>query len=109
MTFYGAGLICLTEEILPSKFGGNSLDYQLVEEDDKRGVSGLVVYVSPKVGNIDESKIIETILKELKKGGDSQRVMAETWAQLGTIKIKRNYPLFTKTGKLYPLHISPRR
>lgn len=109
MTFYGTDLIRLIEEILPAKFGGNSLDYQLVEEEDERGIIHLIVFVSPKVGSIDERSFIKTIHDELKKGGDSQKVMTEVWSQAGTIKVKRNYPILTKTNKLYPLFILPGR
>lgn len=72
ITFYGTDLIRILEEILPSEFGGTSLDYQLIEEDDEKGITHLIVLVSPKVGAIDENRLIQTILNELKKGGTTK-------------------------------------
>lgn len=105
MTFYGTGLIRLVEEVLPFKFGGSSIDYQLVEEEGKQGFRHLSVMVSPKIGNLDEAEVIKTVLDILKKEGDSQKVMAEVWFQAGTVRVRRDYPILAKSGKLYPLYI----
>lgn len=105
MTFYGTDIMRIVEEVLPYKFGGSSLDYQLVEEEDSEGITYLTVVVSPTLNGVDEDKLIETLLNELKKGGDSQKVMAEVWNCLGAIKVKRDYPEFTPAGKMFPLHI----
>ena len=37
MTFVGTDLVRIIEEVLPAKFGGASTDYQMVEEEDKKG------------------------------------------------------------------------
>jgi len=104
-TFYGTDLIRVIEEIFPQRFGGTGLDYQLVEQENKEGLTQLIILVSPKVGQIDGNKLIQTFIAELKKGNDSQRVMAETWSKAGTIQIKRDDPIITQAGKQYPLHI----
>lgn len=108
MTFYGTNLIMLIQETLPSKFGGTSLDYQLIEEEGEKGIRCLIVMISPEIV-AEEKEIINTILNELKKGDDSQKIMTETWFRAGTIKIRRDYPVLTKAGKLYPLHILSKR
>jgi hypothetical protein len=105
MTFAGTDLVRIMEEILPARFGGTSIDYQMMEEEDKRGHTRLSVIVSPEVGEIDEAELVRTVLAELSKGKDTQRMMAEIWAQAGMLRVKRMPPFVTAGGKLLPLHI----
>lgn len=105
MTFIGTDLLRIIEEVLPAKFGGASIDYQMVEEEDDRGHTRMSVIVSPEVGIIDEDELIKTILDELSKGKDTQRMMAEMWSQAKTLQVKRMRPITTSVGKLLPLHI----
>jgi hypothetical protein len=105
MSFVGVDLLRIIEEVLPTKFGGASIDYQMVEEEDGRGYTRLTLLVSPEVGEVDEAELIRTVLAELSKGHDTQRMMAEIWSQAGTLRIKRARPFITDAGKLLPLHI----
>jgi hypothetical protein len=105
MTFIGTDLVKIMEEVLPAKFGGASTDYQMLEEEDEKGLTHMSMLVSPKLGPIDESDMINTILTELSQGTDSQRMMTNVWAQAGTLQIKRTQPYTTAGGKLMPLHI----
>jgi hypothetical protein len=106
MSFAGTDLIRIIEEVLPSRFGGASIDYQVLEEEDEKGRSRLSVLVSPEVGEIDEAELIRTVFAELGRGGDTQRMMAEIWSQADTLEVKRRRPFITAAGKLLPLHIS---
>ncbi|MBN1367349.1 MAG: hypothetical protein JW967_05440 [Dehalococcoidales bacterium] len=105
MTFIGTDLLRIIEELLPDHFGGSSADYQMVEEENERGFTTLSVVVSPDVGEIDEANLVKTILTELSKGKDTQRMMAEMWAKGGVLRVKRERPFVTAAGKLLPLHI----
>ncbi len=105
MTFVGTDLLRIIEEVLPAKFGGSSIDYQIVEEEGEKGYTCMSVVVSPEVGAIDEDELIRTILAELSVGKDVQRMMAEIWAQAKTLRVKRMQPHTTTVGKLLPLHI----
>jgi hypothetical protein len=105
MTFHGIDLIMILEEVLPVKYGGTSIDYQMVEEEDKDGHTQISVIVSPTVGEIDEPDLAKTVLAELSKGKDTQRMMAEVWSQSKTIRVKRMLPITTARGKLMPLHV----
>jgi hypothetical protein len=105
MTFIGTDLLRIMEEVLPAKFGGTSIDYQMMEEEDGDGHTRLSVIVSPEVGEIDETELIETIITELSKGPDYRRAMAEVWSQSETLRVKRMRPVITARGKLLPLHI----
>ena len=106
MTFLGTNLLMIMEEVLPARFGGASIDYQMVEEEDDKGQTRVSVVVSPKVGEIDENEVIRTIISELGKGRDTQRMMAEMWSQANTLRIKRVRPYTTAAGKLLALHIN---
>ncbi len=106
MTFIGTDLLRIIEEVLPAKFGGAYIDYQMVEEEDEEGHTRMSVIVSPEVSAIDEDKLIQTILAELSKGKDTQRMMAEIWSQAKTLRVKRMQPHITDAGKLLPLHIN---
>jgi hypothetical protein len=91
--------------VLPAKFGGASTDYQMVEDEDEGGRTRLSILASPEVGEIDEGELVHTILAELGKGKDTQRMMAEVWSQAEMLRVKRLRPLVTAAGKLLPLHI----
>jgi hypothetical protein len=105
MTFVGTDMVRIIEEVLPARFGGASTDYQIVEEEDEKGQTRMSVIVSPEVGAIDEDELIQTVLAELGKGKDTQRMMAQIWSQAKTLRVKRMRPIATARGKLLPLHI----
>ena len=105
MSFVGTDLLRIIEEVLPAKFGGSSIDYQMVEEEDKKGHTWLSIFVSPEVGEIDEAELVQTVVSELSKGKDTQRMMAEIWSQADMLRVKRMRPLVTAVSKLLPLHI----
>lgn len=105
MTFIGTDLVKIIEEVLPAKFGGASTDYQMLEEEDEKGHTRMSVLVSPEVGQVDEAELIGTILTELSRGKDTQRMMVEMWSRVGTLQVKRMRPFVTARGKLMPLHI----
>jgi hypothetical protein len=104
MSFVGTDIMRVIEEVLPAKFGGASIDYQMLEEEEN-GRTRLSVLVSPEIGDIDEAGLIQTVVTELSKGGDTHRLMAEIWSQAKTLKVKRLRPFITAGGKLLPLHI----
>jgi hypothetical protein len=105
MTFIGTDLVNIIEKVLPAKFGGFSTDYQMVEEEDEKGHTRMSVIVSPEMGDLDEAEIIQTIIAELGKGSDAQRMMSKVWSQAKILRVKRMRPIATARGKLLPLHI----
>jgi hypothetical protein len=105
MSFVGTDLLRIIEEVLPAKFGGASIDYQMVEEEGERGRTWLSILVSPELGEIDEREVVQTVLSELSKGKDTQRMMTQIWSQAEILRVKRLPPLITAAGKLLPLHI----
>jgi hypothetical protein len=105
MNFFGSDLVRIIEELLPVTFGGASVDYQMVEEEDGEGHTRLNLMVSPGVGTLDNEALIQTVLAELARGGDAQRMMAQVWSRAGTLRVMRRQPITTGSGKLLPLHI----
>jgi hypothetical protein len=105
VTFLGGELITLLEEVLPDRFGGKVGDYQLAE-DEEEGVSRINVIVSPSVGEVDESAIIETVLETLAaRGFGERRRMQEVWQNGNVLRVVRREPLRTGRAKVLPLHI----
>ena len=104
-TFFGTDLIRILELVLPARFGGASIDYQMVEEEDNDSSTHLSILVSPEVGIVDEDELIRSVLSELSKGKDYLRLMADVWSQSKTLRVKRMRPITTAGGKLLPLHI----
>ena len=103
MTFMIQDLLHIVEDVLPAKYGGNSTDYQLLEESNDHGVTSIDILVSPRIGHLDERDLINTLLEGLAKGADSKRLMAQVWFNAGTINVKRTDPVPTKRGKIFPL------
>jgi len=112
MTILNTDLIRIVEDVLPERFGGSITDYQIVEREDKEGFTKLEILVSPDLGDIDEEKVLDTILSELKiKGKDSGSagLSAEMWEKAKTIRIKREYPKKTKVGKIFSFQVESTR
>ena len=90
--------------ILDRHFENESL-YQIIEEEDEARHTRLSLLVSPEVGEVNEDEIVRTVLAELSKGADGNRMMANVWGQAKTIRVTRMCPIATERGKLLPLHL----
>ncbi len=108
MTILNTDLLRIVEEVLPEKFGGSITDYQIVEREEKGGLTKLDILISPDIGEVDEKEALETILTELKiRGRDSgsSGLSSEVWRKAETIKIKREYPRRTRIGKIFSFQV----
>jgi hypothetical protein len=105
VTLVGGEIIEIMERVLPERFGGSPLDYQLMEEEDEQGFTRLTLIVSPRVQLQHENDVIEAVMRALA----ASSVMADSargiWAQAGTMRVKRMEPIWTGRGKLMPLHL----
>lgn len=101
MTFMAADLMHVAEEILPAEYGGSSSDYQFTEESQEDGMTFVSLAVSPRLGPIPESELVETVVEALGKTKGSDRMMATMWSQAGTIRVRRAEPIPTKRGKIF--------
>jgi hypothetical protein len=105
MTLIGTDMIRILEEDLPRRFGGSPLDYQLLEEEDERGFTRLSIVVSPEVSLSNEADVIDVVLKALESAGHAAALSRTIWGQAQTLRVRRMKPVWTKRGKLMPLHI----
>lgn len=103
VTLVGSEMIRILEEVLPARFGGSPLDYQLLEEEDERHFTRLSLIVSPRVSLADEQAVIDTVLEALGRGSAAADVARAMWAQAKTLRVKRADPVATARGKFLPL------
>lgn len=103
ITLIGSDMVRVLEEVLPARFGGTPLDYQLVEEEDGEGFTRLVLAISPSVKIPDDNAVIEAVL------GSLSSYPPMLWRQARTLRVKRAEPVWTDRGKLMPLHMDRRR
>jgi hypothetical protein len=101
VTLVGSRMVEILDDILPAKFGGSGLDYQLVEEEEA-GFTKLSLVVDPRVGDIDESAVVQTVLGELGDDRISQSVRS-IWEQTETLRVIRRRAGATGRGKIIPL------
>jgi hypothetical protein len=107
VTLVGSEMIRILEEVLPARFGGSPLDYQLAEEEDERGFTRLTLLVSPRVALADEGAAIDAVLQALDRiATDADRSI---WRQAQTLRVRRQEPIWTGRGKLMPLHLMKKR
>jgi len=97
----GEHMIYILGQVLPTRFGGTALDYQLVEEEDADGFTRMDLLVSPRVHIEDESAVLEVVWNTL----SSLRAAtgAAHWERAGALRIRRAEPITTTRGKLLPL------
>ena len=107
MTVMGTDLVRTLEVTLPEKFGGGPTDYQLVEEEDEKGMTSLSLVVSPDVGKVNEAEVIDSVLNDLRRNAAGGKLAAGMWNQYQAIKIKRIYPI-SMGGKVMTLHLKKR-
>lgn len=108
VTLVGNEMVHILEDVLPTRFGGTPLDYQLHEEEDERGFTRLTVVVSPRVGELDESAVVETVLASLGEASHAGDISRAIWGQAGSLRVRRAEPTWTTRGKLMPLHLERR-
>lgn len=103
VTLVGSEMIHILEEVLPQRFGGSSLDYQLLEEEDGRGLTRLYLLVHPRVALEDEQAVLVTLHGALGRASVAADAARETWQQANTIQIKRTAPVWSERGKFSPI------
>ncbi len=98
-------LIDLVERLLPERFGGTLLDYQIVEEEDALGEVRISIVISPDVGAIDEAAVVSTVVDGMLRDGKRGAFPAHVWRAANTFRVSRAHPHITSRGKLLPLHV----
>ncbi len=108
VSLIGTEVVRILEEVLPERFGGTPLDYQMLEQEDEQGFTRLYLVISPRVKIADESVVIEVVLNALRQSSPMADTASAVWQHAQTIQIKRMEPTWTARGKLMPLHIRRR-
>jgi hypothetical protein len=108
VTLIGNEILRILEEVLPARFGGSPLDYQLLEQEDEQGFTRLYIVISPRVTIADEQAVIEALHNALRESSPMADAARTIWQQTQTIQVKRMEPVVTARGKLLPLHIQRR-
>jgi hypothetical protein len=106
VTLVGSDVERILTEVLPGRFGGSPLDYQLAEEEDERGFTRLTLLVAPSVTLPDEQAAVDLMLEALKQIGAGGTSARNTWRQANTLRVRRESPRLTARGKLMPLHLA---
>jgi hypothetical protein len=102
MHFLGEDVIQLVEEELPRRLGGSATDYQLVEQNEN-GLSKIAVVVSPRVGDLDDARVVEAVMSFLRSHGHPH--MADVWTESTTLRVVRREPYATSDAKLPIVHV----
>jgi hypothetical protein len=69
-------------------------------------VSRLLLVVSPRVGPVDESRLLERFISELGRSGWLEAAHADVWRRAGTVTVRRQWPVATPAGKILPFHLA---
>ena len=99
VSIIGSDVVRILEEVLPEKFGGSPLDYQLMEEEDQQGLTRVHLVVSPRVRLVDEAQIRSVFWNALKSVQDSYIWAQNLWSQGRILKVVRMEPHVTTRGK----------
>ena len=103
MTFLDQDVVRVLEEILPRRFGGGPLHYQLLEEETEAGRPRLRLLVDPAVGPLDPTEVSEAFLLAIGGGSGAERVLELQWRQAGLLEVERRAPVVSAAGKV--LHV----
>lgn len=107
MNYFYGDLFEFVEDTLPREFGGGPGDYQLVEEEDNEGLTRLIMIVHPRVGKIDDERLLSRLRERLRQGPKDLRFVARLWEDAGTLRVRRATPYSSGRGKILPLHLNP--
>jgi len=106
LTLLETDLVSILEQVLPGRFGGSPLDYQLLEEEDEEGRTRLSLVVSPRIDLPDEQAAIRAVLDASRTG--RRAFAAAVWEQAGSLRVRRMEPVWSAGGKFLPLCVSER-
>ena len=104
-TFARSSVVRIVEEVLPARFGGTAVDYQIVEEEAADGTMALVLRIHPGVGPLDEAAVRGTFLEALGRDSLIDEYQARLIERAASVTVRRQPPLITGIGKVLPFQI----
>jgi hypothetical protein len=102
-------MIRVLEQVLPNRFGGNALDYQLEEVEDGEGFIRFNLLISPRVAVSDEHAVVAEMMHSLQRTSVMADVARQVWQQAHTVTVKRTEPVWSERGKFLPIRKLKRR
>ena len=99
-----ASVAAIIEDALPQRFGGASVDYQLLEEE-LGSATRLTIVVSPRVGAIVEGEVVAEFLRQVRAGHPVLRAASRLWEDSHALRVVRAEPVLTARGKLMPVRV----
>jgi hypothetical protein len=107
-TLLGADLVAILEDVLPSKFGGAPIHYQLLESEDADGRPRLRLLVDPIVGHVDTAAVRDAFLGSMSAALGSNETET-VWRRTGVLEVERAVPRRSGPGKVLHLHVERER
>jgi len=106
ITLLDIDVIRVLEEVLPALFGGSPTDYQLLETlDGARARPEIRLLVNPALGDIEPAVISEVFFNAIGGGTGGERLMELQWRSGGVLRIVREQPRKTASGKILHLFL----
>jgi hypothetical protein len=105
VTLVGSDAVHILEEVLPAKYGGSPLDYQMVESEGEDGFTRLELRVSPRIDVADESEVVGVVLDALRERNPGADQAQSVWREANALQVKRAEPVWTARGKFKSLHV----
>lgn len=105
VSLIGGDMLRVLEEVLPARFGGSALDYQLSEQEDEHGFTRLVLRIHPRLAIPNQDQVIETVMLTLRESSAMADSARAVWQKVDALQIERAEPILTARGKLLPLHL----
>jgi hypothetical protein len=105
VTLIGTEIQQVLEEVLPTRFGGTPLDYQLMDADDANGLTRMHLLVSPRLSIADPQDIVRVFLQAVRAASPRGDACGGTWEEAGTVHVVRQEPVLSPRGKFLPLYI----
>jgi hypothetical protein len=105
MTLFGSEIEKLLEETLPAVFGGESIDYQLTEEENADGFTRYKLLINPRLNKTDTNIVKDVVLSEIKKMDKAKNLLYDIWSKADVFDVSYEKPVATARGKIYPFYI----
>ena len=109
VTLIGSDVVHILEEVLPARYGGSPLDYQMMEVEDEDGFTRLRLLVSPRIEIADDNEVLCTVLDALQERNAGADQAQSVWREAGALRVERTEPIWTSRGKFMSLHVAKSR
>jgi hypothetical protein len=100
VTLIGGDIQRVLHDVLPARFGGSPLDYQLLEDEDAQGLTRLYLVISPRIAMDDEQAAARVLLEALRASNPRSDMAGTIWQHASTLQVRRQEPAVTARGKL---------